>query len=362
MTKKAIEIEMTKKKLEQYKDKSQDFLFWIKSYIATKIYTLKTNKGIDGFNRQKNYDLILNSSSIIELKENSNMIAKSMSGLRNYSTPLIALHGHIINDKKLITLKKIDTNYINTYTKLNKVSSNYYVQLRSIFKFIDKNTIDDFQFDIGYLKDGTKAKLPVKMNKEKTFNFLEPNDFEKFILSIKDYKTNHPNPFLLKLMVKFFCFGGFRAEEIQYIKEEDISFREYEEKKYLRIYVLGKGNKERFIHILYDLVKEEYEQYKKTKQEKEQVCEYLFYSRDFKRYSSKRIYDIVKDFHDKSGLEIENFSCHTLRRTYATVLHFLGVSLETISDLLGHGSDETVDFYAFVVKQKNREVPKLFKF
>ncbi len=362
MTKKIIEIEMIKTKLEQYEDKSKDFLFWIKSYIATKIYTLKTNKGVNNFDRQKNYDSIIDSTSIVELKENSNAIAKSMSGLRNYTTPLIALHNHIVDDKKLITLKKIDTNYINTYTKLNNVSSNYYVQLRSIFKFIDKNTIDDFKFDIGYLKDGTKAKLPVKMNKDKTFNFLEPNDFEKFILSISKYKTNHPNPFLLKLMVKFFCFGGFRAEEIQYIKEEDISFREYEGRKYLRIYVLGKGNKERFVHILFDLIKEEYEQYNRIKQEKEQVCEYLFYSRDFKIYSSKRIYDIVKDFHDKSGLEIKNFSCHTLRRTYATTLHFLGKSLEVISDLLGHDSDETVEFYAFATKEKNREVPNLFKF
>jgi integrase len=353
---------MTKNKLEQFNDKSQDFLYWIKSYVAEKIYRLKPNKGVKDFNREINYNLILNSSTIEELRENSNKVAQKMSGLRSYSTPLVALYNYVVNDKKIITLKRIDTNYIHSYTRKNKVSSNYYVQLRSLFKFIDSNILDDFKFDIGYLKDGTKAKLPVKMTKEKTFNFLEPKDFEKFVLSIKNYKTNHPNPYLLKLMVKFFCFGGFRAEEVQHIKQEDISFKELEGRKYLQVYILGKGSKERFVYILYDLIKEEYEKYQEIKKDKEHKCEYFFYSRDFKMFSSKRIYDIIKDFYKKSGAEIDNFSCHTLRRTYATILHFLGVPQNIISILLGHTSEETAEFYIFAVEEKSREVPSLFKF
>ncbi|AXH16501.1 hypothetical protein CP985_13505 [Malaciobacter mytili LMG 24559] len=87
---------------------------------------------------------------------------------------------------------------------------------------------------------------------ERTNNFLEPDVFAKFIGEIKNYKTNHPNPFLRKLIHKFFCFGGLRAEEMQHIKHEDISFKTMEQKKYMQIYVLGKGNKERFVYILFN--------------------------------------------------------------------------------------------------------------
>lgn len=353
---------MKKADLEQYSNKSLDLLFWIKSYIASKIYVLKPNKGIEDFNRELNLKLILDSSTIDELRDNSNLIAQSISGLRNYSTPLITFYNHVIADKKTTTLKAIDTNYINTYTKLNNVSSNYYVQLRSLFKFIDSYMLDDFKFDIGFKKDGTKAKLPIKMNKDKTYNYLEPEDFEKFIVSIKNYKTSHPNPFLLKLMIKFLCFGGFRADEVQHIKLDDISFKDMQNKQYMQIYVLGKGNKERFVYILFDLIKDEYENYLKVREEKKHNCEYLFYTRDIEMFSDKRIYDIVKDFHNKSGLEIENFSCHTLRRSYATTLHFLGVPLETISLLLGHSTEETVEFYVFATKQANKKISSLFKF
>lgn len=352
---------MQKTNLEQYQDKTLDFLFWIKSYIASKIYKLKSNKGVKDFNREFNYNLVLNSSTVEELRENSNKVALLMSGLRNYSTPLIALYNHVVDDKKIDTLKKIDTNYINSYTRKNKVSSNYYVQLRSLFKFIDRNMLDDFKFDIGFLKDGTKAKLPVKMTNEKTYNFLEPKDFEKFVKSIKNYKTNHPNPFLLKLMVKFFCFGGFRAEEVQHIKQEDISFKEMEGRTYMQVYIMGKGNKERFVHILFDLIKEEYEKYQEVKKDKEHKCEYLFYTRDFKIFSSKRIYDIVKDFYKKSGIEVDNFSCHTLRRTYASILHFMGIPYDKIGILLGHTSEDSTEYYVFPIEEKSREVPSLFK-
>ena len=353
---------MNKTYLEQYKNKELDLLFWIKNHLAIKVYKLKINKDVKDFNREYSSALILNSSNIDELKDNANLIAQSISGLRNYSSPLVAFYNHVINDKKILDLKKIDTNYINTYTKLNKLSSNYYVQVKSLFQFIDKNILDDFRFDIGYKKDGTKAKLPVKLSKEKTYNFLEPEIFAKFIGKIKDYKSNHPNPYLIKLMLKFLCFGGLRADEVQHIKEEDISFRNMNKKDYMQIYILGKGNKERFVYILFDLVKNEYENYLKIKKEKNHNIEYLFYTRDIKMFSDKRIYDIVKLFHESTNLNVPNFTTHTLRRSYASFLHYSGVKLETISLLLGHSQEETVEFYVFASKEKTKKVPDLFKY
>lgn len=353
---------MNKTYLEQYKNKELDLLFWIKNHLAVKVYKLKVDKDVENFDRENSFHIILDSSDIDELKDNANLIAQSISGLRNYSSPLVTFYNHVINDKKILDLKKIDTNYINTYTKLNKLSSNYYVQVKSLFQFIDKNILDNFRFDIGYKKDGTKAKLPVKIAKEKTYNFLEPEIFAKFIGKIKDYKSNHSNPYLIKLMLKFLCFGGLRADEVQHIKEEDISFRNMNKKDYMQIYILGKGNKERFVYILFDLVKDEYENYLKIKKEKNHNIEYLFYTRDIKMFSDKRIYDIVKLFHESTNLNVPNFTTHTLRRSYASFLHYSGVKLETISLLLGHSQEETVEFYVFASKEKTKKVPDLFKF
>lgn len=364
---------MIKTNLEQFNDKSKDLLYWIKNHLSKKIYKLKTNKGFTTekdktdedtkyFDRQLNFDLLLNSITIEELKDNANKIALSMSGLRNYSSPLISFYNHVANDKKIHTLKKIDTNYIHTYTKLNKLSSNYYVQIKSLFSFIDKNMSDDYKFDVGFKKDGTKAKRPVKFAKEKTYNYLEPKVFAEFVKSIDKYKSNHPNAFVLRLLVKFLCFGGFRADEVQHIKEDDISFKTIDKKEYMQIFVLGKGDKERFIYILFDLIKEDYNSYIKIKEEKKHNCEYLFYTRDFKMFSDKRIYDIVKDFNVKSGLEIPSFSAHVLRRSMSSYLHFRGVKLEIISKILGHSDEETVDFYVFASSENSKKVSKLFKF
>lgn len=352
---------MNKQELEKFKDKSKDLLFWIKNHLAIKVYKLKIDKGVKDFDRESNFALLLSSNTIEELKDNANTVALSISGLRNYSSPLISFYLKVIKDKKILSLKNIDTNYINTYTKINKLSSNYYVQLKSLFQFIDKNIADDFRFDIGYKKDGTKAKLPVKLGKEKTYNFLEPELFAKFIGKIKDYKTNHPNPFLIKLMIKFFCFGGLRADEVQHIKNEDISFKTMDRKKYMQLYILGKGNKERFVYIQYALIKDEYENYLKIKEENNHNCEYLFYTRDYKMFSDKRIYDIIKHFNDNT-LEIPNLSPHVLRRSFSVFLHYSGISLETISKILGHTQDETIEFYVFATNKKSKEVPDLFKF
>lgn len=129
---------MNKQELEPFKDKSKDLLYWIKEYLASKVYRLKINKDIEDFNRA-NYELILSSSDINELKNNTNTVTQKMSGLSTYSSPLINFYNFVISKKgKIISLTEIDTNYINSYTKREKLSMEYFKQVRSFFKFIDK--------------------------------------------------------------------------------------------------------------------------------------------------------------------------------------------------------------------------------
>lgn len=352
---------MKKTELEQFKDISQDLLYWIKEYLANKVYRLKVNKGVEDFNAEDSYNLILSSNDINELRTNANSVTQKMSGLSTYSSPLINFYNYATDKKSEInSLTEIDTNYINKYTKKEKLSVEYFKQIRSFFKFVDKyNTTHEF--NIGYLKDGTKATLPMKMKREKTFNFLEPDVFAEFIGNIKKYKSTHPNPYVIKLMLKFFCFGGLRADEVQHLKEKDLSFKDMEDKTYMQIHVFGKGGKQRFVYILFDLIKNDYKEYQRIKIENNHDTEYLFYTRTNNMFSDKRIYDIIKHFNDTT-LEIPNLSPHVLRRSFAVYLHYSGTGLETISKILGHSQEETIEFYVFATKEKSREVPNLLRF
>lgn len=352
---------MNKTELEQFNEKAKDLLFWIKEYLANKVYRLKVNKSVGDFNIEDNYNLILSSNDINELKTNANIVTQKMSGLSTYSSPLVNFYNYVTDKKSEIdSLNEIDTNYINKYTQKEKLSVEYFKQIRSFFKFVDKyNTTHEF--NIGYLKDGTKATLPIKMKREKTFNFLEPEIFAEFIGNIKKYKSTHPNPYVIKLMLKFFCFGGLRADEVQHLKENDLSFKDMKGKTYIQIHVLGKGEKQRFVYILYALIESDYKEYQRIKEENSHNTEYLFYTRTNKMFSYKRIYDIIKLFNDNT-LKIPNLNLHILRKSFPVYLHYSGISLETISKLLGHSQEETIEFYVFATKGKSREVPDLFKF
>jgi site-specific recombinase XerD len=46
----------------------------------------------------------------------------------------------------------------------------------------------------------------------------------------------------------------------------------------------------------------------------------------------------------------------------ASYLHYSGVKLETISMILGHSQEETIEFYVFASKEKAKKVPDLFKY
>lgn len=221
-----------KKNIKPFDNIKEDLLFWLKDYLCTKIYSLTPNKGkVELFQKNKNkyHDLVLNSKNIEELMANTKIIANGgLSNLKTYTVPLYTFFEYIVKDKKKINcIKQIDTEIVNSYAllKYGKLKPNtkrvYYIQLRSFFKYIDDKSYDsdNFRFNIGELKDGTKAKNPVKITATKTFRYLEPKDFEKLIESIKTYKSKRKDVFNQRLMIKFFALGGLRSNRSKIFNE-----------------------------------------------------------------------------------------------------------------------------------------------
>ena len=369
---------MKKAVLTPFNDITQDLLFWIKTFIADKAmiqkiddgYTDKKPKKSDTdntlvfFDREAWCNKIIEAKDIDEFREITFQIRREgLKKLSTFSVPLIHLYEYMIAQKKLHSVREIDTNIIHTYIALNFTSysehtqMNYYTHIRSLFKFIDENSKseDDFQFKIGRTVVGKRAKAPVNLSPKKSEKYLEPNEFVKLIKSFQKYstKTKHPNTLQPLFLMKIFCFTGLRSNELRNLKREDVSFKKIDGKKYMQLFVHGKDDKDRFVYVNYELIKKEYES---SEAERDTDCEYLFYTNTRKQYANNSIYDLVKRFYAHSDVDTSDLDVHGLRRSRATYLYSKGVSFETISKVLGHSEKEMSEFYIFASRQSFKNI------
>lgn len=154
--KKLIRLELSK--ITTQDNILKDLLFWNKIYLSEKLQSkhkeLKQN--------------LLNAKTFIELENISIKCRReAFRSFGNFSVPIIDFTYYIIY-KKIYQFKNIDTNLLASYIRLNLKDLNkdsmqdYYYQIKDFFDFIDSNikNKDNFQFNIGYLKDGTKARKP----------------------------------------------------------------------------------------------------------------------------------------------------------------------------------------------------------
>lgn len=372
---------MKKEQLEHYDDLEKDLLLWIKYFLQDKVQYQKVQTGyIDDkkkaekqklkyFDRELWQQRIMNAPTSKNLKDVTLSIKNNgIKAHGTFSVPLLSLHEHLSALKKLKSMRNINTNTIYSYIQLKFIGysewtqRNYYNQIKGLFKFIDKYSIseDNFLFEIGITPVGKRAKSPVKLTPKKSLKYLEPNEFIDFIATFKTYKNNHPNKIQPILLMKVISFTGVRANEVRNIKLKDISTKTIDDDKYLQIYISGKNDIDGYVFIYYELIKREYELELSFRKENKLKTDYLFYTRDYKQYAEKSLYDLVKRFlkHANITKPMDN---HGLRRSYATYLLNNGVPLERISLLLRHNNAESVDFYAFASSKSYQDVKNILE-
>lgn len=370
---------MKKEQLEKFNKCSRDLLEWIKYFLADKVEHQKVEEGYHddkakaGSLKLKYFDRklwqlkIMNTNTIKELDEIAKLIkSNGIKGHGTFSVPLLRFYEHIITIKRLKSIRDIDTNLINTYIELKLrdykewTKKNYYTQIKSLFKFIDKYALreDNLIFDIGVTLTSKRAKSPVKSVPEKSIKYLEPDEFVDFIASIKTYKNNHPNSAQPTLLIKVLSFTGLRASELRGIKLEDVSTKIIDGDKYLQIYIGGKNDIDGYVFVLYELIKKEYELEQAFRKEHKIKTEYLFYTRDFTPYAEKSLYDLIKRYLVHAGIT-KPMDSHGLRRTFASYLLSKGVPRERISTLLRHTDRDSLDFYAFASSKSYKNVKNI---
>lgn len=248
-----------------------------------------------------------------------------------------------IEDIKNLTYIDIRKNWINKKKEtLSSQSLNLRITaIRSFFNYlmgmrlIDENVADKIK------------KFPIKNNKSE----IDKEEIKKLLLaSTSEYNAN-PNyltmrdRFLLHLLIE----TGLRNEEARNLKINDINWSTGEFK------VIGKGSKERCLAISDGLMKmyHEYLSYRNTINTNEN---YLFVSKTGRHMDKNAMKYIINKLCD-----IAQINCyvvpHYLRHCAATLMINSNISIEEVSQILGHSNSTiTSRAYCHSVKHRAKEI------
>ncbi len=276
--------------------------------------------------------------------------------LRLFLRYLKVKHGVVPQDTpfKFIDIADVPLEYIKSFTKLDALQYLNYVasvrgntaktrhrklaSLRMFFKCLyrDLDLIDsDPTKDVDYPK--MHEHLPKFLTLDESVNLLE--------------NMNTDDPFYLRdyCIITLFINCGMRLSELVGLNMQDINLDE----RSMRL--LGKGNKERIIHIN-DACADAIVSYLPTRKESETERNALFLSKQGNRISNRRVEQVVENALKDSNLDNRGLSTHKLRHTAATLMYQHGnVDTLVLKEILGHKSISTTEIYTHISNDTLKE-------
>ncbi len=248
---------------------------------------------------------------------------------------------------KNIDISDIPIEYIRSLTKLDILQYLNYVaserdnsaktrhrKLASIRLFFRCMYRDLGLLDTDPAKDVDYPKMPDHLPKfltlDESINLLE--------------NMNTEDPFYLRdyCIVTLFINCGMRLSELVGLNLQDVNLDE----RSMRL--LGKGNKERIIHIN-DACADAILTYLPTRKLSDKEPNALFLSKQGSRISNRRVEQIVDNALRDSNLDNRGFSTHKLRHTAATLMYQHGnVDPLMLKEILGHKSISTTEIYTHI--------------
>lgn len=364
---------MTKFSLEPHHNAHDDLFFWAKQYLASKMLSLDITKGWEiSFNRLANHDRIIAVANVDELDELTREIRREgMKNLGIYSVAIIAFCRYALADKKIESIKEVDTAYRDRYFIKNPNNlksgtlNSYLTQVNSLFKFIEEHGVDEeinrpYNFGLGLTRSGKRTTSPIEQD-EREPDYLRPDEFKRFLDALETYKFRGENTAQMRLLMKIAAFGGLRTDEVVSLKTSDISIVSdpsaiLPSGEYFKITLIGKGKKRRVVHIKATLIKKDYDNHMAHR-----TCQgdILFRNNKNNPYSTRSPYEQLRRLLLHAGLGKKGM--HSLRRSYATWLMSQNVDYAVISELLGHESEEMTDLYVQLTRDGLRSIVKYWE-
>ncbi len=142
---------------------------------------------------------------------------------------------------------------------------------------------------------------------------------------------------------------GLRASEVVNLRIEDIDF----ERKVVTVRE-GKGGKDRIVPITDSALN--YIKLYLSKRRKDSP--FVFTSKKAPKLTRQRLWQVIKKYAKKAGIDLRRISPHVLRHSFATHLLLGGIDLRILQELLGHSSIRTTEVYTHLA---NPELERLFR-
>lgn len=187
------------------------------------------------------------------------------------------------------------------------------------------------------IKSETKPKrLPVYLNPQEVTRLLKIS----YDLQANAIRKDTPKK---GLIVETVLKTGVRNAELCSLRIEDIDF----DNGIFKV-VQGKGKKDRLGILAPSIVN------KLVLHCNGRKSGYLFLSNRGNKYSTRSIQYMIDDIRKEANIQKE-FSLHTLRHTFATILVREGFDIRKIQELLGHSNLETTTIYTHIELERLKQ-------
>lgn len=348
---------MTKLPLEPFGSAADDLFFWVKQYLGNKIFSLMIDRDYENsFDHNFNEQRIIDAKDDFELENITREIRRNgMKNLGIYSVGVVTFYRYVKADKKIESIKEIDTSFRDKYFATNPsgLSSgtlhSYFIQANSLFKFIEEYNLEEHKFNLGVTRGGRRTTSPI-VQEDVERSYLLPEELERFLVTLETFKYRHENPAQIRLLMKLVCFGGLKTDEVVSLKTSQITTVKnpsplLPKDDFYRIEIIGKAKKLRMVFIKVALIEKDLNECLNYR-----TCAkgLLFCNQDGERYSNRTPYDQANRLFKAAGLD--RTGMHTLRRSYATYLMAKSVDFAVISELLGHEDEEVTGLYVQITK------------
>lgn len=215
--------------------------------------------------------------------------------------------------------------------------------LKSLFKYLYKN--------VGLIDQNPADKIELPVQKKSLPKYLQLDECQKLLDSLN--RNSSARDYCI---IVLFLNCGMRLSELVGIDITDISFEE------MRMRVLGKGNKERYVFLNKACISA-INAYLAVRKKSETDCKALFLSSRGTRISKRRVQQIVETALKDADLGNRGLSTHKLRHTAATLMYtYGGADMMTLKEILGHESTSTTEIYTHISNDSLRNIAESMPF